>query len=106
MYVPESIYDAVCEELRKLAGAAKVGNGLDKGVEFGPVQNRMQFEKVRAIIEDARTQGKIIAGGEPHQGKGFFISPTVVSDLPDSARLVAEEQFGPVMAGAEIQDDR
>ncbi|MEJ0098659.1 MAG: aldehyde dehydrogenase family protein [Pseudomonadota bacterium] len=97
IYVPESIYDAVCEELKKLAGAAKVGNGLDKGVEFGPVQNRMQFEKVRAIIEDARAQGKVIAGGEPHQGKGFFIHPTVVSDLPDSARLVAEEQFGPVM---------
>ncbi len=87
----------MCTELTQLANNAKVGNGLDNGVEFGPVQNRMQFEKVRAIIEDARAQGKIIAGGEPHQGKGFFIHPTVVSDLPDSARLVCEEQFGPVM---------
>jgi acyl-CoA reductase-like NAD-dependent aldehyde dehydrogenase len=97
VYVPESIYDAMCAEFAKLASAAKVGNGLDEGVEFGPVQNRMQFEKVRAIIEDARAQGKIIAGGEPHQGKGFFIHPTIVSGLPDSARLVCEEQFGPVM---------
>jgi acyl-CoA reductase-like NAD-dependent aldehyde dehydrogenase len=97
IFVHESIYDAVCAELAKLATAAKVGNGLDEGVEFGPVQNRMQFEKVKAIIEDARAQGKIIAGGQPHQGPGFFIQPTIVSGLPDSARLVCEEQFGPVM---------
>jgi acyl-CoA reductase-like NAD-dependent aldehyde dehydrogenase len=57
----------------------------------------MQFEKVKAIIEDARAQGKVIAGGQPHQGPGFFIQPTIVSGLPDSARLVCEEQFGPVM---------
>jgi acyl-CoA reductase-like NAD-dependent aldehyde dehydrogenase len=97
VYVPESIYDAVCAELGKLAEGSKVGNGLEKGVDFGPVQNRMQFEKVRAIVEDARKQGKVIAGGKPHEGPGFFIQPTIVSDLPDSARLVCEEQFGPVM---------
>ncbi len=97
IFVHESIYDAVCAELAKLATAAKVGNGLDEGVEFGPLQNRMQFEKVKAIIEDARAHGKIIAGGQPHQGPGFFIQPTIVSGLPDSARLVCEEQFGPVM---------
>lgn len=97
VYVPASIYDAVCAELKQIANAAKVGNGLEEGIEFGPVQNKMQFDKVRAIIEDARKQGKIIAGGQPHEGKGFFIHPTVVSGLPDSARLVCEEQFGPVM---------
>jgi acyl-CoA reductase-like NAD-dependent aldehyde dehydrogenase len=97
IYVPEKIYDAVCAELGKIASAAKVGNGLEEGVEFGPLQNRMQYEKVKAIIEDARAQGKIIAGGEPHAGPGFFIRPTIVSGLPDSARLVCEEQFGPVM---------
>jgi acyl-CoA reductase-like NAD-dependent aldehyde dehydrogenase len=99
IYVHESIYDAVCAELAQIAeGAANlVGNGLNDGVQFGPVQNRMQFEKVRAIIEDARAQGKIIAGGKPHEGPGFFINPTIVSGLPDGARLVCEEQFGPVM---------
>jgi acyl-CoA reductase-like NAD-dependent aldehyde dehydrogenase len=97
IFVHESIYDAVCAELGKLADAAVVGNGLDEGVQFGPLQNRMQFEKVQAIIEDARQQGRIIAGGKPDSGKGFFIHPTVVSSLPDSARLVCEEQFGPVM---------
>jgi acyl-CoA reductase-like NAD-dependent aldehyde dehydrogenase len=66
-------------------------------VEFGPLQNKMQYDKVVAILDDARAQGKIIAGGEPHQGPGYFIQPTIVSGLPDSARLVCEEQFGPVM---------
>lgn len=99
IYVHESIHDAVCAELAKIAeGAASlVGDGMKEGVQFGPVQNRMQFEKVRELIEDARAQGKVIAGGKPHQGKGYFIQPTIVSSLPDSARLVAEEQFGPVM---------
>jgi len=97
VYVHESIYDALCAELAKLANAAKVGNGLQEGVEFGPLQNRMQFEKVKAIIEDARAHGKVIGGGQPHQGPGFFIQPTIISGLPDSARLVCEEQFGPVM---------
>ena len=66
-------------------------------VNSGQVQNRMQFEKVQPIIEDARQHGQVLAGGKPHQGKGFFIHPTVVSGLPDSARLACEEQFGPVM---------
>jgi acyl-CoA reductase-like NAD-dependent aldehyde dehydrogenase len=97
IFVHESIYDAVCAELGKIAAGAVVGNGLDEGVMFGPVQNRMQYEKVKAIIEDARAQGRIVGGGKPHEGPGFFIHPTVVSGLPDSARLVCEEQFGPVM---------
>ncbi len=97
IFVHESIYDAVCAELGKIAAAAVVGNGMDDGVQFGPVQNRMQFDKVQAIIEDARAQGRIAGGGKTHEGPGFFIHPTVVSGLPDSARLVCEEQFGPVM---------
>jgi acyl-CoA reductase-like NAD-dependent aldehyde dehydrogenase len=97
IFVHESIYDAVCAELAKIADAAVIGNGLDEGVQFGPVQNRMQFEKVKAILADARAQGRVIGGGKAHQGPGYFIHPTVVNGLPDSARLVCEEQFGPVM---------
>lgn len=99
IFVHESIYDAVCRELANIAegAAALVGDGMKEGMQFGPVQNRMQFEKVRALIEDARAHGQVIAGGKPHQGPGFFIHPTIISGLPDSARLVCEEQFGPVM---------
>ncbi|MET0280076.1 MAG: aldehyde dehydrogenase family protein [Steroidobacteraceae bacterium] len=97
IFVPESIYDAVCAELALIAKAAVVGNGLDDGVQFGPVQNRMQYDKVQSMIDDARSHGQVIAGGEKHDGPGYFIKPTIVSGLPDSARLVCEEQFGPVM---------
>jgi acyl-CoA reductase-like NAD-dependent aldehyde dehydrogenase len=61
------------------------------------LQNKAQFDKVRALIEDTRSEGKIIAGGVPHEGPGYFIRPTIVRDIGDNARLVREEQFGPVL---------
>ena len=96
-YVPEKIYDEVCTELGKLADRAIVGNGLEEGTEFGPVQNKTQFEKVKGYIEDARRNGKIVAGGETGKGKGFFVRPTIVRDISDDAALVREEQFGPIL---------
>jgi acyl-CoA reductase-like NAD-dependent aldehyde dehydrogenase len=97
IYVHESMYDEVCAELAKLAEAAVVGNGLDDGTQFGPLQNKMQYDKVKTIIEDARARGQLIAGGTAVNGPGYFIRPTIVRGLPDTARLVCEEQFGPVM---------
>ena len=61
------------------------------------MQNATQFKKVNEYIEDARKNGKIIAGGKPHNGRGYFMRPTIVRDIPDNARLVQEEQFGPVL---------
>lgn len=96
LYVPASLYDAVCEELVGEAGKAIVGNGLDEATTVGPLQNRQQFERVKDLLADARAEGKVIAGGEVGSD-GYFIHPTLVTDLPDSARLVREEQFGPVL---------
>ncbi|MEJ0034710.1 MAG: aldehyde dehydrogenase family protein [Gammaproteobacteria bacterium] len=97
VYVPDSLYDAFCAELGKLAEAAVVGNGLDAATQFGPLQNKAQYQKVRGYIEEARQRGKIIAGGTPVSGPGYFIRPTIVRDIPDDTRLVQEEQFGPVL---------
>lgn len=97
VYAPDSIYDSLCAELVKLADAAIVGDGLKEGTQFGPLQNKAQFEKVQGFIEDARARGKIIAGGNPVNRPGYFIRPTIVRDIPDDARLVREEQFGPVL---------
>lgn len=97
LYVHEAVYDALCEELRRLADAAVVGDGLDEATQLGPLQNRMQFEKVRAIIEQARSDGTIIAGGEQTNAPGYFLRPTIVRDIADGAPLVDEEQFGPVL---------
>jgi len=97
IYVHESIYDAMCDELAKLAKDAVVGDGLEQGTQMGPLQNKQQFEKVLGFIESARKDGKIIAGGGRKGEKGYFIEPTIVRDIADGAKLVDEEQFGPVM---------
>jgi acyl-CoA reductase-like NAD-dependent aldehyde dehydrogenase len=103
-YVHESIYDAMCDELAKLADAAVMGDGLQQGVTLGPLQNKTQFEKVLGIIESAKADGKVIAGGGRADGKGYFIRPTIVRDITDGARLVDEEQFGPVLPVIKFSD--
>lgn len=97
LYVHESIYDEMCAELAKLAEDAIIGDGLEQGTQLGPLQNKMQYDKVKDLIEDARKDGEIIAGGTTPDQKGFFIRPTIVRDIEDGARLVDEEQFGPVL---------
>lgn len=97
LYVHESQYDAVCAKLAEIAKAAVIGPGSQQGTQLGPVQNRVQFEKLTALIEETRAEGTIIAGGDSPEGEGYFINPTIVRDISDDARLVAEEQFGPVL---------
>jgi acyl-CoA reductase-like NAD-dependent aldehyde dehydrogenase len=97
LYVHDSIHDAVCEELGRLARETVVGDGLEQGTQMGPIQNQAQFEKVKGFLKDARQNGKIVAGGRVLEREGYFVQPTIVRDIPDSARLVREEQFGPVL---------
>jgi acyl-CoA reductase-like NAD-dependent aldehyde dehydrogenase len=103
LYVHDSIYDEMCEALASLAKAAVVGDGAQQGTQFGPLQNRMQFEKVKAILEEARGHGTVLGGGET-PSKGFFIRPTIVRDITDGARLVDEEQFGPILPVIKYSD--
>jgi acyl-CoA reductase-like NAD-dependent aldehyde dehydrogenase len=97
VYVPDSMYEAMCAELARLANATVLGDGLDAATQMGPVQNKTQFEKVKEFLVDARTHGKVIAGGMALDRDGYFIAPTIVRDIADDARLVREEQFGPVL---------
>jgi len=97
LYVHESIYDSMCNELAQLADAAIVDDGSKQGTQLGPLQNRMQYEKVKVFLEDAKKNGNIIAGGEVIDRPGFFIRPTIVRDITEGSRLVDEEQFGPVL---------
>ncbi|RYY27922.1 MAG: aldehyde dehydrogenase family protein [Sphingomonadales bacterium] len=97
VYVPSAMMDAMCDALAELAQKATVGDGLQQGTRIGPIQNKAQYDKVLALIEDSRVVGTIVAGGEAIAGDGYFIAPTIVRDLPDDARLVREEQFGPVL---------
>ncbi len=97
VYVPSPLYEEMCDELARLADEIVVGDGMQQGSQMGPLQNKAQYDKVRALIDETRQDGNIIAGGVGHSGPGYFIRPTIVRDISDDARLVKEEQFGPVM---------
>jgi len=97
IYVHESMYDEMCDELAKCANEAVVGDGLEQGTQMGPLQNKQQFDKVLGFLESARREGNIIAGGGRKGDKGYFINPTIVRDIAEGSKLVDEEQFGPVM---------
>jgi acyl-CoA reductase-like NAD-dependent aldehyde dehydrogenase len=98
LYVPESLHDAVVAELKALAEAMPMGDGLQPGIAMGPIQNRMQFEKVTRLVEEAKAAGAtILCGGQPKGGPGYFYPLTLVTDIDDGASLVDEEQFGPVL---------
>ena len=99
LYVHDSQYDQVVETLANLARTMPLGNGLDEGNVLGPLQNEKQFDIVSALVDDARERGaRIVAGGSaaPEHGPLFYRT-TVVADISDGARLVDEEQFGPVI---------
>jgi acyl-CoA reductase-like NAD-dependent aldehyde dehydrogenase len=96
-YVPDALYDDVCEALAGIAGAAVVDDGLAQGAQLGPLQNKAQYDKVLSLIDSAREEGTIIAGGGAIDRPGYFIAPTIVRDVADNARIVREEQFGPVL---------
>jgi len=99
VYVQRTVHDALVSELASLAGKAIVGDGLDPQTTIGPISNRPQFDRVLELMKDARAHGGHFVAGEPAalDRPGFFIRPAIVTGLDDSARLVAEEQFGPVL---------
>lgn len=104
VYVHEAVYDALCDELAELARNHVVDDGLKQGTQMGPLQNKMQFDKVRGFLDDAMANGKIIAGGEILNRSGYFIRPTVVRDISDGTKIVDEEQFGPILPLISFKD--
>lgn len=106
IYVHESIYDAMCDAFVTLANNWVVGDGLEQGVQMGPLQNKAQFDKVMGFLDSAKRDGKVIAGGGRKGDKGYFIQPTVVRDIAEGSMLVDEEQFGPVMPVIKYSDPK
>lgn len=98
LYVHADIYDRFAAALADLAREAKVGDGAEQGTRFGPVQNRPQYDRVVALIEDAKAQGyRFLVGGDREERPGYFLPLTLVDNPPEDARIVQEEQFGPVL---------
>jgi succinate-semialdehyde dehydrogenase/glutarate-semialdehyde dehydrogenase len=98
-YVHEKLHDAFAEKLSQRMAALTMGNGLDDGVVLGPLVNADTRDKVQELVDDAVAKGAtIVVGGKRPDGKGFFYPATVLTHVPDSARLLREEIFGPVAA--------
>ena len=105
LYVQDGVFDAVCAELVALAEAAVVDDGLKQGTTLGPIQNKVQFEKLKAMLEEVKAEGKILTGGQAEDGPGYFIKPTIVTDVPETAKIVQEEQFGPILPVLRFTDE-
>ena len=98
LYVHEDIYEEVCQEMAQLAKGVKVGNGLEEGMELGPIQNAKQLQIIESLAKDAKAcGGRFLSGGNKIAGEGYFFEPTIVADLTDGSRLVDEEPFGPIV---------
>ena len=98
LYVARELYDEVVEGLASFAGDAKVGPGLDPDSQFGPLVSAEQFERVKGYIDSGIAEGaKAVAGGSPENGDGYFVEPTLFTEVSDDMRIAREEIFGPVL---------
>lgn len=98
VYVHESLYEELSSAIAEEAKKATFGDGFDPESDYGPINNKMQFDKVMGLIEDTKRRGAtILTGGDAPARAGYYVDPTVVVDIDDDARLVQEEQFGPVL---------
>ena len=95
--VHESVYERFVAGFVKVAGALKVGDGMDTTTRMGPLANSRRVEAMQMFVEDATSKGaKLLAGGKRIDRDGYFFEPTVLSDVPANARIMNEEPFGPV----------
>jgi succinate-semialdehyde dehydrogenase / glutarate-semialdehyde dehydrogenase len=107
-HVHEAVAGEFAERLAERMGSLKVGRGTEDGVQVGPLIDDDQRGKVEELVEDARSKGaKVVVGGERRDGAGYFYKPTVLGDIPDGARMLSEEIFGPVapVKGFESEDE-
>ena len=96
-HVHESVAGEFAERLAEKMGALKLGRGTDDGVDVGPLVDANQREKVAELVTDAVDKGATcLTGGSSPEGSGYFYEPTVLSEIPDDARVLSEEIFGPV----------
>ncbi|WP_037503088.1 NADP-dependent succinate-semialdehyde dehydrogenase [Sphingomonas jaspsi] len=97
LYVQAGVYDEFVDKLAKAADALKVGNGLEEGVQQGPLIDKHAIEKVEEHIADALSKGAtLITGGHRHELGGTFFEPTVIADVTQDMAVAREETFGPL----------
>jgi succinate-semialdehyde dehydrogenase/glutarate-semialdehyde dehydrogenase len=105
-YVHEKVHDEFARKLTAKMSALKIGNGLDDGVALGPLVNKEGLDKVIELVDDAVGKGaKVLTGGKAPGGKGFFYPATVLANVPNNAKMLNEEIFGPVASLQTFKSD-
>lgn len=105
IYVHEAIYDEFAKELVEFSATITVGDGSQQGTDLGPIQNKMQYDKLQALVADAKAKNlHFLAGGEFPEGKGYFMPVTIIDNPPEDSRVVVEEAFGPVLPLLKFND--
>ncbi|MEW6643981.1 MAG: aldehyde dehydrogenase family protein [Pseudomonadota bacterium] len=98
LYVHDNVYDEICNSLVNYASNIPVGDGLDEKSVLGPIQNRMQRDKVARLVDAAKSAGgRVLLGGTADKEDSLFFPLTLISDLDNGNPLVDEEQFGPAL---------
>jgi succinate-semialdehyde dehydrogenase/glutarate-semialdehyde dehydrogenase len=105
-HVHESLAEEFAKRMAERMGALKIGRGTDEDVDVGPLIDEDQRTKVAELVTDATERGaKLLLGGERVGERGYFYAPTVLASVPDDARLLDEEIFGPVAPVASFSSD-
>ena len=102
--VLEDVYDEVLERAVELTKELTVGDTTQLSTYMGPVNDQGAFDKIMSYIQIGKREGKLKAGGEGDDSKGWFIQPTIFADVDENARLMKEEIFGPVVAFCKAKD--
>jgi len=107
LIVHEDVHDELIERVASRAREIVLGNPLEAATEMGPLANAQQFEKVTGILEAALAQGATaVCGGGPHpELGGYFVQPTLLTDVESDSPAVREEIFGPVVAALRFRDE-
>jgi succinate-semialdehyde dehydrogenase/glutarate-semialdehyde dehydrogenase len=96
-FVQEPLFEAFVKSFAETARAIVVGNGLHASTQMGPLANHRRVDALEALVADARARGaRVLAGGERSASRGYFFRATVLADVPDDARVMREEPFGPL----------
>jgi len=103
--VQDKVYEDFLAGFVETAKNVKVGDGMEKGTRMGPLANSRRLEAMEALVADATSRGaKVVTGGERIGNRGYFFKPTVLTDVPLSARVMNEEPFGPVALISRFSD--
>lgn len=106
LYVQEGVYDHFAEKLQQAVEKLRLGDGLQSGVTTGPLIDDKAVAKVQEHIADALAKGaRIMTGGKVHELGGNFFQPTILLDVPDSAKVAKEETFGPLAPLFRFKDE-